>query len=282
MLKSSSTRFTIDQVDLVGKTTGGGRNFTDLRWRPTPERVRSLTLTNFHDTHDNWPPEAFKPFVEMVAKPGGLSKTLNASCSPTNRSIARLSALGPAYERSEMVTDEDIGKSICGHIFAMRSEPAILEAFRRCRSITSYTLAIEPQLRQLRAPTLIVWATDDILLSGEMGPLACGYGSRGQSRRSNSPARGFSSPKNAPTHLMHCCAGHMGRLRANAVKDLPLNQALLIAARSLRGRVPRRGGFSHAARRSKKPFQLFPTLTYRQRAFAIRFASGSAKRLRSQ
>ena len=26
-----------------------------------PERVRSLTLTDC-DTHDNWPPEAFKPF----------------------------------------------------------------------------------------------------------------------------------------------------------------------------------------------------------------------------
>ena len=44
-----------------------------------PQRVRSLTLTNC-DTHDNWPPEAFKPFLAMAAN-GGLSTTLNAMLS---------------------------------------------------------------------------------------------------------------------------------------------------------------------------------------------------------
>jgi pimeloyl-ACP methyl ester carboxylesterase len=39
-----------------------------------PERVRGLTLTD-GDTHDNWPPEAFKPFLAMAAA-GGLPGTL--------------------------------------------------------------------------------------------------------------------------------------------------------------------------------------------------------------
>ena len=54
----------IDQVDLVGNDSGGGicQIFAALY----PERLRSLALTNC-DTHDNWPPEAFKPFVAMVA-----------------------------------------------------------------------------------------------------------------------------------------------------------------------------------------------------------------------
>ena len=61
----------IDRVDLVGNDSGGGicQIFTALY----PERVRSLTLTDC-DAHDNWPPEAFKPFVAMVAA-GGLPET---------------------------------------------------------------------------------------------------------------------------------------------------------------------------------------------------------------
>ena len=59
----------IDQVDLVGNDSAGGI------CQIFPHRVRSITLTNC-DTHDNWPPEAFKPFVEMVAA-GGLKETLS-------------------------------------------------------------------------------------------------------------------------------------------------------------------------------------------------------------
>jgi hypothetical protein len=51
-----------------------------------------LSLTNC-DTHDNWPPEAFKPFVDMV-KPGGLGDTLNVMLA--DKTIFRLpGALGP-------------------------------------------------------------------------------------------------------------------------------------------------------------------------------------------
>src|SRR3981081_1586485 len=73
MLKDALDALHIDQVDLVGNDSGGGicQIFAALN----TDRIRTLTLTNC-DTQDNWPPEAFKPFVEMVAA-GGLSKTLN-------------------------------------------------------------------------------------------------------------------------------------------------------------------------------------------------------------
>jgi len=45
------------------------RHRADFR-RVISERVRSLTLTDC-DTHDNWPPEAFKSFLAMAAA-GGL------------------------------------------------------------------------------------------------------------------------------------------------------------------------------------------------------------------
>jgi pimeloyl-ACP methyl ester carboxylesterase len=58
MLKEFLDALKIDKVDLVGNDSGGGiaQIFAALH----PERVRSLTLTDC-DTHDNWPPEAWKP-----------------------------------------------------------------------------------------------------------------------------------------------------------------------------------------------------------------------------
>jgi pimeloyl-ACP methyl ester carboxylesterase len=103
MLKEVLDALNIDQVDVVGNDSGGGiaQIFAVLN----PGRVRSLTLTNC-DAHDNWPPEAFKPFVDMV-KAGGLREILEAMLA--DKTIFRSpGALGPAYERPETVTDEDI------------------------------------------------------------------------------------------------------------------------------------------------------------------------------
>ena len=54
----------IDRVDLVGNDSGGG--IAQIFAAHHPQRVRSLTLSNC-DCHDNWPPEAFKPFLAMAA-----------------------------------------------------------------------------------------------------------------------------------------------------------------------------------------------------------------------
>jgi pimeloyl-ACP methyl ester carboxylesterase len=155
MLREVLDALQVDQVDVIGNDSGGG--IAQIFAALNPERVRSLTLTNC-DTHDNWPPEAFKPFVEMVAG-GGLSKTLNAMLS--DKSIYRSpSALGPAYEHPETATDEDIEIYLRPHV---RSEQRTknLEHFVLAFD-HKHTLAIEPQLRKLQAPTLIVWGTDDV------------------------------------------------------------------------------------------------------------------------
>src|SRR5213079_2235390 len=57
------------EIDLIDSGGGIAQIFAALY----PERVRSLTLTDC-DTHDNWPPEAFKPFLAMAAG-GGLRGT---------------------------------------------------------------------------------------------------------------------------------------------------------------------------------------------------------------
>ena len=155
MLREALDALGIDQVDLVGNDSGGG--IAQIFAALNPNRVRSLTLTDC-DTHDNWPPEAFKPFVEMVAA-GGLSKMLNAMLA--DKSIYRsLGALGPGYERPETATDEDIEIYLRPHL---RSEQRTRDLERFVRAFDhKHTLAIEPQLRRLKAPTLIVWGTDDV------------------------------------------------------------------------------------------------------------------------
>src|ERR1700732_4228529 len=93
----------VDQVDVIGNDSGGG--IAQIFAAANTDRVRTLTLTNC-DTHDNWPPEAFKPLMKMGAA-GGLSKTLNAMLG--DKSIYRSpGALGPAYEHPKAVRDEDI------------------------------------------------------------------------------------------------------------------------------------------------------------------------------
>src|SRR5207248_8934256 len=64
MLREFLNALHINQVDLVGNDSGGG--IAQIFAALYPERVRSLTLTDC-DTHDNWPPEAFKPFLIMAA-----------------------------------------------------------------------------------------------------------------------------------------------------------------------------------------------------------------------
>src|SRR4030081_1888490 len=151
MLKEVLDVLKIDQVDLVGNDSGGG--IAQIFAALNPERVRTLTLTNC-DTHDNWPPEAFKPFVDMVAG-GGLRDTLNVLLA--NKAVYRSQgALGPAYERPEKVTDEDIETYLRPLV---RNDQRTLDLQRFVTSFDNkHTVSIAPNLRALRAPTLIVWA----------------------------------------------------------------------------------------------------------------------------
>ena len=145
----------IDHVDLVGNDSGGG--IAQIFAAKHPERVQTMTLTDC-DTHDNWPPEAFKPFLAMAAA-GGLPGALDKMLSDKDfyRSEA---ALGPAYERPADVADETIEAYL--RPFTRKAErihdlERFLAAFD-CK----HTVDIEKGLRALHKPTLIIWGTDDV------------------------------------------------------------------------------------------------------------------------
>jgi pimeloyl-ACP methyl ester carboxylesterase len=155
MLKEFLDALHIDQVDLVGNDSGGG--IAQIFAALYPERVRSLTLTDC-DTHDNWPPEAFKPFLAMAAA-GGLRGTLETMLS--DKGVYRSSeALGPAYQHPEQLSDDSIERYLRPLVKTeqrTRDLQRFLAAFDN-----KHTLAIEAKLKTLQAPTLIVWGTDDV------------------------------------------------------------------------------------------------------------------------
>ncbi|MGA7916797.1 MAG: alpha/beta hydrolase [Candidatus Acidiferrales bacterium] len=145
----------IEQADLIGNDSGGG--IAQIFAALYPERVRSLTLTDC-DAHDNWPPEAFKPFLAMAAA-GGLTGTLKAILA--DKSIYRSpQALGPAYEHPESVSDETIEKYL-GPLARSEQRTRDLQRFLAAFD-NKHTLTIEARLKTLNAPTLIVWGTDDV------------------------------------------------------------------------------------------------------------------------
>ncbi len=155
MLREFLDALKVDQVDIVGNDSGGG--IAQIFAALYPQRVRSLTLTDC-DTHNNWPPEAFRPFLAMAAA-GGLRGTLEAMLS--DKSVYRSpQALGPAYEHPEQLSDDSIEKYLRPFV---RSEQRTLDLQRFLAAFDNkHTLAIEDRLKTLKSPTLIVWGTDDV------------------------------------------------------------------------------------------------------------------------
>ena len=155
MLREFLDALGIDQVDLVGNDSGGG--IAQIFAALNPQRVRTLTLTNC-DAHDNWPPEAFKPFLAMAAA-GGLRDALEGMLA--DKSVYRSpQALGPAYEDPQSITDASIEtylRPLVGTQQRTRDFQRFLGAFDNV-----HTVRVASQLQALRAPTLIVWGTDDI------------------------------------------------------------------------------------------------------------------------
>lgn len=155
MLQAFLDALGIAEVDLVANDSGGG--ISQIFAALYPERVRTLTLTDC-DAHDNWPPEAFKPFVEMAAR-GGLRAKLDEMLA--DKEVYRSPAeLGPAYEHPEQLSDEAIEKYLRPFVKTARHTHD-LERFLAAFD-NRQTLVIENKLKALQAPTLIVWGTDDV------------------------------------------------------------------------------------------------------------------------
>jgi pimeloyl-ACP methyl ester carboxylesterase len=143
----------IDRVDLIGNDSGG--TVSQVFAANHPDRVRTLTLTNC-DVHDGWPPETVLPMIE-AAKQGKLADLYQALLDDPPTARERFVS---AYADTSVLTDE---------VLSVYLQPVLATEERR-RWFHNYwaafdnkqTTAIESALRQLQAPTLIVWALEDI------------------------------------------------------------------------------------------------------------------------
>ena len=141
----------LERIDLVGNDSGGG--IAQILAARHPDRLRSLTLTNC-DVHDNWPPEAFAPTMQAVEQ-GRLQEMGESMLADLQTARAAFSV---GYERPEELTEETVRTYL---------EPLQSDAARRhlerwfAAMDCAQTVAVEPQLRALQVPALVVWGTGD-------------------------------------------------------------------------------------------------------------------------
>jgi pimeloyl-ACP methyl ester carboxylesterase len=143
----------LDRIDLVANDTGGA--IAQVFAVQHPERLATLTLTNC-DTHDNIPPPAFKPVVEMAA--AGLLAPMGVR-QAADPALARQSAFGVGYQDPSVLTD-DLILSFVAPVMGTLERGRQFERLL-CSLRADDLVAIEPELRTLTVPTLVVWGTDD-------------------------------------------------------------------------------------------------------------------------
>jgi len=143
----------LGKVDLVANDTGGA--VAQVFAARHPEHIRSFTLTNC-DAHDNVPPEAFLPTVEL-ARAGQIvaaAPDLIADLPAARQAVFAMGFENPEYLSIEMVQ---------AYLEPVLGTPERAEKFQAL--IASFEpndlLSVEPALQRLDAPTLIVWGTAD-------------------------------------------------------------------------------------------------------------------------
>ncbi|SFQ37224.1 Pimeloyl-ACP methyl ester carboxylesterase [Amycolatopsis arida] len=143
----------LDQVDLVANDTGGA--VAQVLAARHPRLPRTLVLTNC-ETHDNVPPEALRPTVELARR--GELAAIGAQLV-ANPEQARQDVFGGAFQYPERLTDEAV-RDYLEPVFGTERAGRLFE--RLLTSLDAAELvAAEPRLKELAVPTLLVWGTDD-------------------------------------------------------------------------------------------------------------------------
>ncbi len=140
-------------IDLVANDTGGA--IAQIFAARQPGRLATFTLTNC-DTQDDMPPDAMKPLIELAAA-GQLAPTAVAMLADLD--AAAQASFGSAYEHLDQV-DRDVIRSYLEPIAGTLERARHFE--RLLTSLDAGDLrAVEPRLRELTVPTLLVWGTGD-------------------------------------------------------------------------------------------------------------------------
>jgi pimeloyl-ACP methyl ester carboxylesterase len=154
MIESFLDALGIRQVDLVGNDSGAA--VSQILAANAPGRIRSLMLSNC-EVHDCWPPPILEPMI-AAANAGTYKVRLRRLLGDLTECRNVFSVV---FEHTDRIADET---------FRTYFEPLVTseESGRNMeRFLTSInaqqTLAIEPKLKQLQVPTLILWGTGDVI-----------------------------------------------------------------------------------------------------------------------
>jgi pimeloyl-ACP methyl ester carboxylesterase len=145
----------LDAVDLVGNDSGGA--IAQLVAVAVPDRIRTLTLTNC-DTHDNWPPAAFRPIYDLATE-GALAGALGALGALAADPDTARATLASSFEDPDVLPDETIA-GFFRPFALLPARAAAVQDFVAAMD-NSVTVAIRDDLARFSAPTLIVWGTGD-------------------------------------------------------------------------------------------------------------------------
>jgi len=151
----------IERIDLVGNDSGGA--IAQIFAATWPDRLNSLVLTNC-DVHDGWPPPQVLPIMER-SRNGTLAEIFRPLIERPDLARERYLRgesvpLFRSYADPGILTDEIIRL----YLQPLLSSQQRIEAFQRywLGFDNAQTIAIEPALRRLNVPTLIVWGLEDI------------------------------------------------------------------------------------------------------------------------
>lgn len=142
------------EIDLVANDTGGA--IAQVFAATHAERLRTLALTNC-ETQDNMPPDAFRPTVEQAQR-GELAPL--AEQLANNLKLVRHGALGAGFEHPERVSDETL-RAYIGPVVSTPEAALHFERLLASLDDADDLVAIEPELKRLTVPTLVVWGTGD-------------------------------------------------------------------------------------------------------------------------
>jgi pimeloyl-ACP methyl ester carboxylesterase len=154
MLAELIARLDVAPVHLVGSNSGGG--VAQVLAVSHPDLVASLNLTNC-DIHSNNPPPAFAGFMRRV-KDIGTFEFFSGLVEDPELARSNL-VLGSAVEYPDRLSDD-----LIRHFFApfVSDREQAENLFRYLvHNDGSHTIALEPDLPSLTAPTTMIWGTGD-------------------------------------------------------------------------------------------------------------------------
>jgi pimeloyl-ACP methyl ester carboxylesterase len=142
-------------IDLVANDTGGA--VAQIVAAHQPQRLATLTLTNC-ETQGNVPPRAFKPVV-LLAR-AGLFAPLAGPRLLRNLPATRKRMFGKTYQDIDRIP-LDVVRAYLEPLVGTKD--LAKEYQRWIASLRNADLAaVEPALRRLTIPTLMVWGTGDV------------------------------------------------------------------------------------------------------------------------